>query len=281
MPREQQANVQQFFQRPSAHIHDADPLEVRNLSVRFNGVTALDHISFSLPAGTSAAVIGPNGAGKTTLFKVIAGTLSPSSGSVQVYGEHPGGHVCIAHVPQRSRVDWDFPASVADVVMMGRVRKLGLFRWPTRADWNFVRAALERVDASPLADRQIGELSGGQQQRVFLAQALAQEAELVLMDEPLTGLDLPSQEAILAILEDLKNQGTPVMIATHDLKLAADHFDRVLLLNQRLIANGTPQEALSPEKLLEGFGGHVQVLPGGDAALMVTDTCCDGEDEHA
>jgi len=281
MPHEQQANVQQFLQRPSVHAHDAEPLEVHKLSVRFNGVTALEQISFTLPAGTSAAVIGPNGAGKTTLFKVIAGTLSPSSGAVKVYGEQPGGHVCIAHVPQRSRVDWDFPASVADVVMMGRVRKLGLFRWPTRADWNFVQAAMEQVDVDALAGRQIGELSGGQQQRVFLAQALAQEAELVLMDEPLTGLDLPSQESILAILKDLKLRGTPVMIATHDLNLAAEHFDRVLLLNRRLIANGPPQEALTPAKLMEGFGGHVQVLPGEQAALMVTDTCCDGEDDNA
>ena len=271
------ANVQRFLRRPPAHAHDAAPLEVNDLSVRFNGVTALDRVSFTLPQGTSAAVIGPNGAGKTTLFRVIAGTLTPSSGSVQVYGDQPGGHVCIAHVPQRSRVDWDFPASVSDVVMMGRVRKIGLFRWPTRADWNYVSDAMQRVGVGDLANRQIGELSGGQQQRVFLAQALAQEAELVLMDEPLTGLDVPSQEAIFQILDELKRDGTTVMIATHDLNLAAERFDRVLMLNLRLIVDGPPEEALKPEVLLEGFGGHVQVLPGEDTALMVTDSCCDGE----
>jgi len=273
---ERSTRVQDFLRRPSEHAHDADPIQIEDLTVHFNDVLALDHVTFSLPGGLRTAVIGPNGAGKTTLFNIIAGTLAPGSGIVRIYGEKPRGHVCIAHVPQRSRVDWDFPASVADVVMMGRVRKIGLFRLPSRADWGYVHEAMQRVGVNDLQNRQIGDLSGGQQQRVFLAQALAQEAEIVLMDEPLTGLDLPSQEAIFNILEDLKSNGTTVMVATHDISMAAERFDHVLLLNHRLIASGPPAEALRPEMLLEGFGGHVHVLPGDVADILVTDDCCGG-----
>jgi len=278
---EKSTNVQEFLKRPSSHVHDANPIDVHALTVRFNGVIALDNVTFALPAGMSAAVIGPNGAGKTTLFNVIAGTLAPSSGSVRIYGEQPRGHVCIAHVPQRSRVDWDFPASVADVVMMGRVRKIGLFRWPSRADWQYVHKAMDRVGVCDLHDRKIGELSGGQQQRVFLAQALAQEAEIVMMDEPLTGLDLPSQEAIFNILDDLKSTGTTVMVSTHDISMAAARFDHVLLLNHRLVASGPPEEALQTEMLIKAFGGHVHRIPDEDGTFMVTDACCGGEEDHA
>ena len=164
----------------------------------------------------------------------------PASGEVKISGYGPRGHICIAYVPQRSQVDWRFPASVADVVMMGRIGQIGFFRWPRRSDWDTVHAALEAVDMDSLANRQIGELSGGQQQRTFLARALAQEAELVLMDEPLNGLDTPSQEAILSLLEKLRQQKITVMVATHDLGQAASHFDRVMLLNRRLIRFGSP-----------------------------------------
>jgi manganese/iron transport system ATP-binding protein len=253
-------------------------LEAVNL--RFNRTFALKDVTFSLPAGNLVAVVGPNGAGKTTLFKIIAGTLRPDSGSVHVYGHGPGGHVCIAYVPQRSQVDWSFPVTATEVVMMGRIRKVGLFRWPSKQDWDFVRQALARVGMTELGNRQIGDLSGGQQQRVFLAQALAQEAEVVLLDEPFTGLDMPSQEAIFATLNELRKEGAAIMVATHDLNLAADRFDLVMLLNRRLIAFGKAEEVYTRPHLLEAYGGSVHVIPGENGALVLADTCCEGDEEH-
>jgi manganese/iron transport system ATP-binding protein len=262
--------------------HDpASPiLAVNRLFVQYNGHPALEDISFHLHAGERVAVVGPNGAGKSTLFKVIAGVLAPSSGEVKISGYGPRGHICIAYVPQRSQVDWRFPASVADVVMMGRIGQIGLFRWPSRSDWKFVHAALEAVDMNSLADRQIGELSGGQQQRTFLARALAQEAELVLMDEPLNGLDTPSQEAILTLLGKLRQQKITVMVATHDLGQAAREFDRAMLLNHRLICFGSPKEVLNSENLLLAYGGHAQLIKGSDGTTTLADSCCDGEEEN-
>jgi ABC-type Mn2+/Zn2+ transport system ATPase subunit len=177
-------------------------------------------------------------------------------------------------VPQRTQVDWRFPASVADVVMMGRIGRVGLFRWPRRADWQTVRVALGAVDMLPLAGRQIGELSGGQQQRMFLARALAQEAELVLMDEPLNGLDAPSQEAILGVLDGLRQRKITVMVATHDLGQAARYFDRVMLLNRHLIRFGTPAEVLTTVNLLAAYGGSFRLDQNG---MVLVDECCTPE----
>ncbi len=157
-------------------------LDVSHLSAGYDGRLALDDVTFHLHTGERVAVIGPNGAGKSTLFKVIAGILAPLSGQVNIAGDQPSGHICIAYVPQRSQVDWSFPVSVADVVMMGRVGKLGPLRWPKTQDWNIVRRSLAVVGMADLSQRQISELSGGQQQRMFIARALAQEAHLVLMD---------------------------------------------------------------------------------------------------
>src|SRR5512138_3578034 len=230
---------------PHTHHEPNKPiLDVQHISVRYNGQAALDDIIFHLHEGERVAVVGPNGAGKSTLFKVIAGVLQPSTGEVNIFGSRPRGHSCIAYIPQRSQVDWNFPVSVADVVMMGRSAKLGPLNWPHKKDWDYVRHALETVALSDLSTRQIGQLSGGQQQRMFIARALAQEAELMLMDEPLTGLDTPSQEALLDLLDTLRNQRVTVMVATHDLEQAARHFDRLMLLNHRLIAFDAPQKVL-------------------------------------
>lgn len=245
-------------------------------SGRTNGRgAALEDISFQVNTGERVAVVGPNGAGKSTLFRLIVGTLKPSKGEITVAGHDPDTHICIAYVPQRSQIDWSFPVTVEDVVMMGRVGQIGLFRQPQRRDRELVRASLERVGAIALAKKQIGELSGGQQQRVFIARALAQEAELLLLDEPMTGLDIPSQEAIFQILDGLKQDNVTVLMATHDLNLAAEHFDRVLLLNGRLIAAGRPEEVLKPDYLLRAYGGHVHVVTSGDETVLLTDTCCD------
>ena len=265
------------------HIPDTPSLELRQVTVRYNGATALDNVSFRVATGERIAVVGPNGAGKSTLFKVIAGILRPASGSIHIFGNPPGGHLCIAYVPQRSQIDWSFPVTVSDVVMMGRSGKIGVLRWPRRRDWEIVDHALDRVGIGPLASRQIGELSGGQQQRVFLARALAQEAELLLLDEPLTGLDLPSQENLFDILDILRAQGITVLVATHDLDQAASHFDRMMLLNRRLVAFGRPQEVFTPQHLVTAYGGHLHVVPAGEAAeqLVLADTCCEGgETDH-
>jgi len=267
------------YARIPEHVASAAPVQLEAVSVAYNGKLALKEISFSLAAGDSVAVVGPNGAGKTTLFRTIAGAMQPSMGEVRVYGHEPGGHICIAYVPQRSEVAWDFPVTVQDVVMMGRIRKIGLFRWPRRKDWQFIRQSMRSVGVDGLADRQIAELSGGQQQKVFLAQAIAQEAELVLLDEPLGGLDLPSQEAIFEILEQLKGQRVSVLVATHDLNLAAERFDRVMLLNRRMIAMGTPDQVLTQSNLVQAYGGHLHPVQGESGMLVLTDTCCEGEEQ--
>ena len=170
---------------------------INKLAKRETAVNALEEISFQAEPGEQIAIIGPNGAGKSTLLKVAAGLIKPDSGSVKMFGYTPDSHICIAYVPQRSEIDWQFPVTVSDVVMMGRTRQIGLFRRPGRNDKKIVESSLERVQIAHLADQQIGELSGGQQQRVFIARALALEANLLLMDEPLAGLDMPSQEAML------------------------------------------------------------------------------------
>jgi len=264
------------------HIHhqsDQPILDVKNLTVRYNGRLALDELNFHLHGGERIAVVGPNGAGKSTLFKVVAGVLPPTSGEVNIFGSRPRGHVCIAYIPQRSQVDWNFPVSVADVVMMGRSAKLGLLNWPHKKDWEYVHHALETVDLTDLASRQIGQLSAGQQQRMFIARALAQEAELMLMDEPLTGLDTPSQEGLLSLLDRLKQENVTVMVATHDLDQAAHYFDRIMLLNHRMIAFGEPEEVLHTNNLLQAYGGRLRSV-NGENVLTVDDCCDEGEDDH-
>jgi manganese/iron transport system ATP-binding protein len=252
------------------HQPDQPILDVRDLSLRYDGRAALEDISFHLHGGERVAVVGPNGAGKSTLFKVVAGVLSPSAGEVNIFGSLPRGHVCIAYIPQRSQVDWNFPVRVADVVMMGRSALLGPFNWPKKRDRDMVQHALEMVEITDLAKVQIGRLSGGQQQRMFIARALAQEAELILMDEPLTGLDTPAQEGLLNLLDALKDQNVTVMVATHDLEQAASHFDRILLLNKRLISLGKPHDVLRTENLLRAYGGRLRLVEG-DSFLTIDD----------
>ena len=254
-------------------------LRINDLTVRFDGSLALDRISFELPKAERLAVVGPNGAGKSTLFKVIAGVLKPSKGQVHVFGSEPDGHICIAYVPQRSQVDWTFPVNVADTVMMGRIGKMGLFRQPRAHDWEVVNQALEVVNLSHLARRQISQLSGGQQQRMFIARALAQEAELMLMDEPLAGLDVASQEDIFIIMDTLQKRAVTMLVAMHDLKQAAERFDRVMLLNHRILGLGSPDEVFSTDKLASAYGGHLHLMPSEDGVLIVSDTCCEGDEE--
>jgi manganese/iron transport system ATP-binding protein len=265
--------------KPVTHDVGAATVELENLAVRYNGRTVLRDVSLRVEPGQSIAVVGPNGAGKSTLFKVIAGVLEPTSGQVHIYGHGPHSHICIAYIPQRSEIDWSFPATAADVVMMGRVGQIGLFHRPSRADWDLVHQSLAQVGMERLARQQIGELSGGQQQRVFLARALAQEAELLLLDEPFTGLDAPTHEAILDILSDMRARNVTVLTATHDLNVAAGHFDRVMLLNRRVIAFGTPAEVLVPQTLVRAYGDHMHLLATEDGGVLLADTCCGGGED--
>lgn len=259
--------------RERPHIPNAPILEVNHLTVRYGNRTALESISFELEKGEQVAVIGPNGAGKSTLLKAIAGVLSPTQGAVRIAGHEPGGHICIAYLPQRSQVDWSFPVTVEDVVLMGRVGRLGWFRKARPADREQVQECLHRVGLEHLARRQIEALSGGEQQRMFIARALAQEAELMLMDEVMTACDVPSQDEIYRLLEQLREQRVTIMVSTHDLDEAATRYDRVILLNRHLIGLGTAKQVFVPELLKAAYGSHLRVIPAAGEMLVINDTC--------
>ncbi len=276
-----------FVKQLTYHKHEHEPdsaaLTLEGIVVAYhdavNGrVTALDNLNFTVQTGERIAVVGPNGAGKSTLFNLIVGTLKPTDGRVHIFGHGPDGHICIAYVPQRNNIDWQFPVTVEDVVMMGRVGRIGLFKWPRKQDWAMVRHSLERVNASHLAKRQIGGLSGGQQQRVFIARALAQEAELLLLDEPLTGLDKPSQDSLFDILDALQAEGVTALVATHDLNTAVERFDKVMLLNREIVAYGAGQSVLTPQNLQHAYGGHVHLINSEDTMMALADTCCGGRE---
>jgi manganese/iron transport system ATP-binding protein len=257
------------WRRSYSHVAGAPFLRVTGLSVRYDGLPALDGIDFSLEGGEFVAVVGPNGAGKSTLFKTIAGVIPPNGGSVILGGHAPRGHICIAYLPQRTDVDWGFPVTVKDVVMMGRVGRIGFFRNPGKRDWDVVDDCLGLVNLAEMAGRQISELSGGQQQRVFIAQALAQEAELILMDEPLAGLDVPSQEEFFRVLKLLREREVTLLVATHDLGLAAAHFDKVMLLNGMLMGFGSPNEVFTEKRLIEAYGHHLHLVQTENGVVFV------------
>ena len=252
-------------------------LELQNVTVGYDGQPILHDVTFQVPHGARVAVVGPNGAGKSTLFKALVGLLPVRAGRILIHGLPLGSHQdCVAYVPQREEVDWRFPVTVGDVVMMGRYGRLGWLRRPTKHDREVVIRSLEQMAILDLGDETIGELSGGQQQRVFLARALAQEPHILLMDEPFTGVDVATQEATLGLLDDLQAEGVTAMISTHDLNMAAKHFEQVLLLNRRLIACGPPDEVFTPENIREAFGARVLFLGG----AVVVDECCPPDEEE-
>ncbi len=263
-----------FRDLDSVHLPGKPLLELDHVSVTYDSGPALEDITCVVRRGERVAVVGPNGAGKSTLFKVIAGIIQPTFGSVKVSGSDPHDHICISYVPQKNEVDWNFPATVEDAVMMGRAGKVGLGRRPRSTDWEVVHEALETVGMTDMSGRQISQLSGGQQQRVFIARALAQEAGIMLMDEPITGLDQTSQEGVLNILDSLKSHQVTVLVALHDLNLAAQRFDRLMLLNHNLIACGLPDTVLTSDHLKSAYGSHIHMVPSDGGVLMVGDTCC-------
>ena len=238
-------------------------VEVEDLTVAYGAKPALWDVDLAIPQGQLMAVIGPNGAGKTTLIKAILGLLPTVSGTVRFLPQgdvrsggdlRPGGELRpranrIAYVPQSGSVDWDFPATALDVVLMGRYGHLGWIRRPRRADLEIARDALDKLGIADYAGRQISQLSGGQQQRVFLARALAQQAEMYFMDEPFKGVDARTERAIVALLKDLKAQNKTVVVVHHDLQTVAEYFDWVTLINVRVVASGSVGETFTDENL--------------------------------
>ena len=237
------------------------PLEIHDLTVAYHKRPVLWGVDVEVSAGQLIGVIGPNGAGKSTLIKAAMGLLPVSSGWVKVFGRPVKDNLRrVGYVPQRESVDWDFPVSVMDVVLMGRYGHLGLFKRPRKEDREVARECLEKVKMLPYADRQISNLSGGQQQRVFLARALAQESDLYFMDEPFAGVDAATEAAIVTILQELKDQGKTLLVVHHDLPTAKTYFDSLLLLNMRVVAYGPTEEVFNYDLLQSTYGGRLTIL---------------------
>lgn len=234
-------------------------ITVQNLSVTYsNAHLALYNANCRVEPGTITGLVGPNGGGKSTLFKAMMGFLQPTQGRIRISTESvQQAQKCqwIAYVPQADEVDWQFPVSVFDVVMMGRYGYMNVLRIPSLKDRRMVMESLERVGLSNLRHRQIGELSGGQRKRAFLARALAQEGKVILLDEPFTGVDVKTEKRIIDLLIQLRNQGHTILVSTHDLASVSTFCDRVILLNQTILASGTTAETFTPENLAMTFGG--------------------------
>lgn len=236
-------------------------IEVHDLTVAYNQKPVLWGIDLSLPKGSLVGIVGPNGAGKSTLIKAIMDLVPLSSGYVKLFDTQLDEvREKISYVPQRESVDWDFPASVYDVVMMGRYGKLGLFKRPRQADREVVLESLRMVGMDAFRNRQISQLSGGQQQRVFLARALAQQAEVYFMDEPFAGVDAATENAIVDLLKKMSQEGKTVVVVHHDLQSVAKYFDWLILLNMRLVACGPTTEVFKEELLQEAYGGKLTIL---------------------
>lgn len=237
------------------------PIEVHDLTVAYHHRPVLWDIDVTYPEGKLIAIVGPNGAGKSTLIKAIMGLVPLASGHVSIYNKPADqGKTAVAYVPQRGSVDWDFPTTSLDVVLMGRYGQLPLFGRPRRRDKEIARQSLDKVGMADFAHRQISQLSGGQQQRVFLARALAQQTRIYLMDEPFAGVDASTEHAIVTLLQELREQGSTLVVVHHDLQTVPQYFDYVHLLNLRTIAFGPVAEAFTQENLQKAYGGQLQLL---------------------
>ncbi len=233
----------------------ANALDIHQLTVNYEKTSALWDINVSISSGSLVGIIGPNGAGKSTLLKALLGLIKPLSGSVLFYGtSFAKVKEQIAYVPQKGSIDWDFPITVFDVVLMGRYRKLKGLKWYRKADKEAALKILERLEMGALAERQISALSGGQQQRLFIARALLQEANILLLDEPFAAVDKATEEVIIQILKDLRDEGKTILVVHHDLKMAHEYFDKALLLNTSLVAYGKTEEVLSADNLARAYG---------------------------
>jgi manganese/zinc/iron transport system ATP- binding protein len=233
-------------------------LHIEDLTVAYDGRPVLWDVDLDVPTGVMAAIVGPNGAGKSTLLKAMLGLVKPTAGHVYVLGRpYAEQRARVAYVPQRSGIDWDFPTTVLDVVVMGRYGRLGWLRRPGKAAYDHARQALEQVGMIDFQDRPIARLSGGQQQRTFLARALAQDADVMLLDEPMAGVDATSERAILEVLKNVRSQGRTVLVVHHDLQTVRTTFDWLMLLNVRAIAQGPVDEVYNPTNLEAAYGPQV------------------------
>ncbi|HEY9859418.1 MAG TPA: metal ABC transporter ATP-binding protein [Candidatus Obscuribacterales bacterium] len=248
------------------YMNGSDTILVRQLAVQYRAVQALRDINLTIKPGRVVGIIGPNGAGKSTLLQAMLGLVPASHGTVLLGNQPLADQLArVAYVPQRSQIDWTYPATVWDVVIMGRVRKTGWFRRFSTTSRHLAAAALDRVGMSTYRHRPIGQLSGGQQQRVFLARSLAQEADIYCFDEPFVGIDQKTQDVIFQIFHELAQAGKVVVVINHDLGESITHFDDLILLNTELIASGPREQVLSTENLYRAYGGKV-VFHVGEAA---------------
>ncbi|MEW6721505.1 MAG: metal ABC transporter ATP-binding protein [Thermodesulfobacteriota bacterium] len=239
----------------------APAIQVDDLTVAYGERPVLWDVDMEVPPGVLMAVVGPNGAGKTTLIKAVTGLIRPVAGSVEIFGKpYPEQRHLVGYVPQRSSVDWDFPTTVLDVVMMGRYGGLGWLRRPGKAERTLALEALDKVGMAEFSGRQIRQLSGGQQQRVFLARAIVQDAHVYLMDEPFQGVDATTERAIVALLKDMRGRGKTVVVVHHDLQTVPEYFDWVTLLNVRCVASGPVDQVFTDRNLRLAYGGRVSYL---------------------
>ncbi|WP_421654981.1 metal ABC transporter ATP-binding protein [Leptothermofonsia sp. ETS-13] len=247
----------------SPGLVDQGSIMVTCLQVRYRSLEALRDVSFVVKPGRIVGILGPNGAGKSTLIKAMLGLIPVTSGSVLYRGQPLVDQLeRVAYVPQRSQIDWTYPATVWDVVLMGRVRKSGWFRPFSTPSRHIAAAALERVGMGEFRNRPIGQLSGGQQQRVFLARALAQEAEILCFDEPFVGVDQKTQTVMFDVFHELAQAGKTVLVVNHDLGQSITHFDDLILLNRELVASGSRQQVLTPENLSRAYEEQVMFFHG-------------------
>ncbi len=236
-------------------------LEVHDLTVAYDNKPALWNADFSIPKGKMVGIVGPNGAGKSTLLKSVMGLIPNASGYIKIFDENlKYVRSRIAYVPQKESVDWDFPVTVLDVVLMGRYGKKNLFKRLNKFDREVSIDALKKVKMLEFGERHISELSGGQQQRVFIARALAQEADLFFMDEPFAGVDMASEKTIVDVLLDLQKEGKTIFVVHHDLQSAMDYFDWMILINKRIVASGPILEVFNSELLQKTYGGNLSLL---------------------
>ena len=246
-------------------LHEPDlALHIEDLTVAYEGKPVLWDIDVNIPPGVMAAIIGPNGAGKSTLLKAVLGLARPTAGHICIHGQTPADSLRrIAYVPQRSAVDWDFPTTVLDVVMMGRYGHLGWFRWPGRRERRRAMDALESVGMAELHHRQISQLSGGQQQRVFLARAMVQDADVYFLDEPMAGVDATTEKTVVRLLQELRDAGKTVIVVHHDLQTVQDYFDWLVILNVRVVAQGRVPDIYTGDNLRRAYGGRIALIESG------------------
>ncbi|MCC3411169.1 MAG: metal ABC transporter ATP-binding protein [Microcoleus sp. PH2017_29_MFU_D_A] len=239
---------------------DRISIDIENVTVAYHGKVALHRASLQLKAGTICGLVGMNGAGKSTLFKAIMGFVKPNTGRILINGlpiRQVQKSNLVAYVPQSEEVDWNFPVNVYDVVMMGRYGYMNLLRIPRSIDKQAVRESLERVEMWPMRDRQIGELSGGQKKRTFFARALAQQAKVLLLDEPFAGVDIKTEKMMIDLLMELRQTGHTILVSTHDLESITTFCDQVVLINRSILAYGNTSEVFTEENLSRTFGGSV------------------------